>query len=99
MKLFGFLSALGLSALGSAITAHAAISATVNGSAITLSTNAGRTVVDAGALTADAVIHVFDDVTSSTTGPSLSLNGDRQGQRDVRRRLRRRTGQIVRPSL
>ncbi|MBX3386789.1 MAG: hypothetical protein KF768_09475 [Phycisphaeraceae bacterium] len=71
-----FVYALGLLALGGAVVAQADIKYRVNGgSIVTPSFNNDRAVVNLGAITADAVVHVFDDATSSTTGPSDSLDG------------------------
>lgn len=76
MRAHRFVSALGLLALGGAVTAHADIKYQINGGTITTpSFDSGRAVVDLGAVTTDLTVHVFDDATNSTTGPSLDLDG------------------------
>lgn len=76
MRALRFVSALGLLALGGAINAHADIKYQINGGTITTpSFNSGRAVVNLGAVTTDLTVHVFDDATSSTTGPSIDLDG------------------------
>lgn len=71
MRRTRFVYALGLLALGGAVVAQADIQYRVNGgSPITANLDVdGRAEIDLGAITADATVHVFDDATSSTTGP------------------------------
>lgn len=69
-----FVYALGLLALGGAVSAQS-LDATINGAAASPNVSNGVVTVDIGNVTTDTVVHVFDDGTNSTTGPTLPLTG------------------------
>ncbi|MBX3386782.1 MAG: hypothetical protein KF768_09440 [Phycisphaeraceae bacterium] len=73
MRLFGFVQALSLLALGGAVSAQS-LDATINGSAANPDVSNGVVTVDIGNVTTDTVVHVFDDSTTSTIGPSTALS-------------------------